>query len=136
MLNMAVRDFPDIDVEIGKKHLYVSSAVLAGFLVLIFLFMFSGLGTVQINGDCYVKEKTCYGIPGENGCIGIQTQTVKVEDRASCGYVEEIKSECRSLKQDLCGTSLEQNWSQNSYTRNLKCSRWMSEYDFEVQQCR
>lgn len=115
-----------------NRNQYFGFSVL--LIALLFLALFLGPGTDSVRGDCYQKDKRCYGIPIDD-CIGFETQSLNFEDRSSCDFTEEIESECNSLKQELCGTELEENWSQNSYTRNLKCSKWISNYDLEVQKC-
>lgn len=97
-------------------------------------FIFKGINYQTVNGDCYERAKYCHGLP-INGCLGVSTEEVDLESENQCEYSEDIKERCNQLGEKICQNGSSNDWGKNAYVRNIQCSSWMSEYDFEVKAC-
>lgn len=114
----------------------------AKYYILLFLIglislvtMVNGFNTGEYQGECYERSVVCHGIPVD-GCLGFPSESIEVNEENECDSSEDIKERCNNVKQELCtDRGAPANWSEISYVRDLECSRWMEEYEFEVEEC-
>ena len=107
----------------GSRKKVLASMALS--LVLLTLFMVSGVPVETATGTCHVETRVCHGIPLQQTCIGLESYDRDFEDAGSC-QTETIQSTCETAQRTLCergGT-----WK-DAVVEGFSCGFWDEEYD-------
>jgi len=116
-------------MDIIKDNFRARSAEIMFIIAIVAVIAVTAPEKERSSAECYTSIKSCQGL-NIGGCIGQEKTEVQYKPKSQCSVVENITSECKTLRTAICGSEKinSSNWMEKAETYGKTCKTWKSEY--------